>query len=382
MRTDEYGRPLRVRDDYRPVRSPSPPPSRGSYRGREEYLPRGRDSYDSRDRRRSRSRSPYGHIEPSRYRERSPSPRTREAMEDASLSIPRRDPRDVPDVQLILTDQLDRQFVTWVENEIRSRGVKVDVMFLGPRLPLEAVVRRQILEGVHAVSKLDMRSQNMSKIPLQVFDRQGGGNNNVRFDEYQDLDPKIAAELALRAKNASVVQNIPFVPPQQQFPPVQGFQQPLQPQQQVPQAQAGFNVASLMGQLDNATLQKLLGTLSAQAPAPIPQQQQHVNPPAVAQNAAIDLAGLLGGLQRAPQQTQQLYQQQPYNIPNGNGNGNPAPLPMAIPAPNHVMPNGNPHLAYNPTPPVQQQQQQQQTQPQQSAQQVQNIIAQLARYRQ
>lgn len=87
--------------------------------------------------------------------------------------------------------ELDRGFVSWVEGEFRARGVKVETMFLSPRLPLDAVIRRQILEGVHAVSQLDMRSQNSSKIPLQVFDRQGGANN-VRFDEYRDLDPRIA----------------------------------------------------------------------------------------------------------------------------------------------------------------------------------------------
>jgi hypothetical protein len=80
---------------------------------------------------------------------------------------------------------------------MRGRGIKVEVMFLNPRFPLQAIIRRQILEGVHGVTKLDMRCQQSAKIPLQVFDRQGGANN-VRFDEYQDLDPKIAAELILR----------------------------------------------------------------------------------------------------------------------------------------------------------------------------------------
>ena len=96
-------RDLRRRDDYRPMRSPSPP--RG-FRGRDEYRgPRGRSPDRYYGGRRSRSRSPpYGRSE--RYRSRSPF--GRDVDEEASLPIPRRAMRDVPDVQLILVDQVDR----------------------------------------------------------------------------------------------------------------------------------------------------------------------------------------------------------------------------------------------------------------------------------
>jgi nuclear polyadenylated RNA-binding protein 3 len=370
---DEYGRVLRVRDDYRPARSPSP--VRNSFRSRDSYGPnREVDSYDGRERR--RSRSPYGQRD-DRYRERPLSPRRREADEDAELEIPRREPQNVPDVQLILVDQLDRNFVSWVESEIRARNLKVEVMFLSPRLPVQAVIRRQILEGVHAVSQLDLRSQTSSKIPLQVFDRQGGANN-VRFDEYQDLDPKIAAELVLRTKSNSAPVLVPaqtaypgyvsgqaYQPPvpqpsYQQALPQQAYQPPpLQPayqqppslpvyqqtssQQayQQPPAQAVPNLANLVGQLDNDTLQKLLGSLSA-----TPQQ----NIPAVTANAGIDLAGLLGGLKPQPPQQNYAPAPDPYYNAAANQYGNGAPQQAQV--------------------------------PQQSAQQVQNIMAQLAKFRQ
>ena len=357
MRQDEYGRPLRMRDDYRPVRQVSPP--RGLPRGRDEYAPR-RDSYEGRERRRSRSPG-YGHRDNGRYRERSLSPRAREAMDDEDLQIPRRDPRAIPDVQIILMDQLDRAFVSWVESEMRNRGVNVEVMFLSPRLSLQAVIRRQIIEGVHAVSKLDMRSQNQSKIPLQVFDRQGGANN-VRFDEYQDLDPKIAAELVIRAKNAppQVHQPQAYAPPQ--YAPVQPpYQQPAPAP-----ATATPNLASLVGQLDNATLQKLLSTLQ-------PQQQQ--NNHAVAANSSIDLAGLLGGFAQQQQQQQQPQQQSYQPQPQHQPPTDPYASLVNNPALASLLGNGVP----------QQQQQPVQAQPQaQSApqQQVQNIMAQLARFRQ
>ncbi|TVY19179.1 putative RNA-binding protein [Lachnellula arida] len=355
IRQDEYGRPLRMRDDYRPVRSPTPP----RYRGRDDYAPRGRDFYGSRDHRRSRSRSPYGNRDDGRYRERSLSPRARQTNEDLDLQIPRRDQRNVPDVQIILMDQLDRAFVSWVEGEFLSRGIKTEVMFLSARLPLQAVIRRQILEGVYAVLQLDMRSQIESKIPLQVFDRQGGANN-VRFDEYQDLEPRIAAELVHRAKQAQPVHQ---PPPQTQMPQYaqpqfasgQAYQPPTQsPTQYQPPpapAPAAPNLASLVGQLDNSSLQQLLNSMNTQQP-----QQQ--NAPAVASNSAIDLAGLLGGL-NPPQQG---YQPQPAASPYANLANNPALASILG------------HVAVPP-------QTQSQPQPQQSTQQVQNIMAQLARFR-
>ncbi|KAK0113757.1 hypothetical protein ONS95_014007 [Cadophora gregata] len=354
MRQDEYGRPLRMRDDYRPLRQVTPP--RGNPRSRDEYPPR-RDSYDGRERRRSRSPpAGYGNRDNGRYRERSLSPRAREALEDEDLQIPRRDPRAVPDVQIILLDQLDRAFVSWVESEMRSRGVNVEVMFLSPRLPLQAVIRRQIIEGVHAVSKLDMRSQNQSKISLQVFDRQGGANN-VRFDEYQDLDPKIAAELVIRAKHTppQVHQPQAYAPPQ--YAPVQP------PYQQPAPAPVTPNLASLVGQLDNATLQKLLSTLQ-------PQQQQ--NNHAVAANSSIDLAGLLGGFAPQPPQ-QQNYQPQPQPQPQHQPAADPYANLAINPALASLLGNGAP--AQQPV----QTQTPAQTAPQQ---QVQNIMAQLARFRQ
>ena len=85
----------RGRDDYRPNRSPSP---RGYRDRRDRSRDRSRGRFNGR--RRSRSRSPYG-----RNRYRSPSPR-RDSDDD--LPLPRRAPRDVPDVQMIVLDDLDR----------------------------------------------------------------------------------------------------------------------------------------------------------------------------------------------------------------------------------------------------------------------------------
>lgn len=49
------------------------------------------------------------------------------------------------------------------------------------RLPLAAVVKRQIIEGVQAVVKILRQSQLTGKIPLQVFDH-SGGVDHVRYE--------------------------------------------------------------------------------------------------------------------------------------------------------------------------------------------------------
>lgn len=93
MSPRDRDRRFRDRDDYRPMRSPSPRgPSRGM-RSRD----RSRDRYDGRYR--SRSRTP-----PRRYR--SPSPRR---DPDDDLALPRRAPHDVPDIQvLVLNESIPR----------------------------------------------------------------------------------------------------------------------------------------------------------------------------------------------------------------------------------------------------------------------------------
>ncbi|KFZ06829.1 hypothetical protein V501_07036 [Pseudogymnoascus sp. VKM F-4519 (FW-2642)] len=349
---DHRGAATRGREDYRALRSPSP--QRGGFRGgRDEYggQQRGRDSYGGHDGRHTRSRSPvYDRRDGGRYRERSPSPRRREMDEDAALGIPRRDARDVPEVQIILLEELDRNFISWVEAEIRGRGLKSEVMFLSARLPVDVVVRRQIMEGVLAVVKLTHKAQQTSRIPLQVFDRTRGADN-VRFDEYEDLEPRIAAELVIREKQKQLTAPAPAAPT---------YGQQAGQQYGAPAAQATPNLGSIVGQLDNATLQKLLGTLNAPIQSPTPQQQQQNQG-----NGQVDLAGILGGLMgksaQQPQQQQQYPSQQQAHYPPQSAAQNLGALLGAA------------GLG---------QQAQRQMQGGQSAEDVQNIMAQLARFRQ
>ena len=255
-------------------------------------------------------------------------------------------------------EELDRNFTSWVKTEIEKRGLKVDMIFLSQRLPVELVVKRQILEGVIAVVKLTMPTQNASKIPLQIFDRSRGANQ-VRYDDYENLDPNIAAEVVLREKSKIAAALQPqqpsqaayALPPMQQYPPQQQYQQPQA-------AAPAPNLANVVAQLDNETLQKLLGTLSAPmpqqapAPAPVPQQMPAVSP----QNGQVDIASILGMLGKANQQPQQAQQQQPqYAAPPQQQNQNAQYAQYAA---------------------------QKQPTPQPGAEDVHSIMAQLARFRQ
>ena len=64
---------------------------------------------------------------------------------------------------------------------------------MSPRLPEAAVVRRQIIEGVLAIVRLDTGSLAKGKVNVQVFDRRGGAGN-VQFNgEYYDVTNPSAA---------------------------------------------------------------------------------------------------------------------------------------------------------------------------------------------
>ncbi|KKY30952.1 putative rna-binding protein [Diaporthe ampelina] len=148
-------------------------------------------------------------------RRRSPSPYGRSRQGSDNLDIPRRYGNDVPDVQILLMQDVHKDFVEWVQRAFLDARLRVTAMFLNPRFPRDAVIQRQVLEGVHAVVELDMRAQTTAKIPLQVFDRSLG--SSVSFDQYQDLDPPVAAQLVRRRKESFASQ--PSYPPQASYPP-------------------------------------------------------------------------------------------------------------------------------------------------------------------
>lgn len=203
------------RDSYEQYRGPSPPQRRASP-GR--YLP----VYANR---------------------RSPSPR-RYAPPDEIPLTPRYGSQ-IPEVQIVVLDESDRTYIYWVETSVRQAGLKVETLFLSPRLGLPAVVRQMAKEGVLAIVQCNRQLQMMNKVSLQVFDRSQGASN-VRFDEYAGLDMATAVGLLKRTQQQAVL------------PP------PPAPQQ--------ANLAAMIAQMDPASLQQVIGALSQQ------QNHQHNNP--------------------------------------------------------------------------------------------------------
>ncbi|KAK8021691.1 hypothetical protein PG990_006829 [Apiospora arundinis] len=346
----------RRRDDYRP-RSPSPARSnhfrQGSY-GRDRTSWGDASSYGGRSRGRSRSPTSYSG---GGYRRRSPSPHYRgPPTTEADLDIPRRYAGDVPDVQLLLLQEVDRDFVAWVQRSFVERGLKVDVMFLNPRFPRDLVIQRQIVEGVHGVSELDYRAQSIAKIPLQVFDSTAG-RHNARFDQYQDLDPAIAAAIVARTKSVSQVPSpagygggpyapAPYAPaPHQAVHSYSGQQQ---------QALSHPGLAGL-GNLDNATLQKVLAAMQPTTQSAMSGQQPMMP------NAGVDVNSILGALGSNGAAPPPPPPHMPQHVPQHQHNASYAPVQaygnIPPPHPSHAGGGDN-------------------------AQHVQNIMAQLSRYRQ
>ncbi|OJD28072.1 hypothetical protein ACJ73_00528 [Blastomyces percursus] len=310
--------PYRRRDDYRPARTPSP---RGHRRDDHRFRDRTPEDYERR-RDRRRSRSPY--MRSGRYG--SPSPRERGYEKDSDLPIPRRSPRQVPDVQIIVLENVDRDFVYHIENSFRDRGLRTDVLILSPRISLAAVVRRQIIEGVLAIVKLSRSNQYSGKIPLQVFDRTGG-IDNVKFNEYSELELKVAAEVVLHAMTVHLgnASKYPTTQPpgiSQMLPAASQISRPLQ---------STNNITNLISNLDGPALQSLLGALQ-QNPVALQAAQQHYAP----QGNPTDLASLLSNFPRqqnslippnpAPQQASPPAYSFPTQFPSGRNDRNLASL--------------------------------------------------------
>ena len=101
--------------------------------------------------------------------------------DDNRLPLPYRQPSQIPEVQVIAKEPLEKQFVQYVEASFKNRSIHADVLFLSPGLDEHLVVRRQIVEGVLAVMKIDRLSQTLQKFHLTIFDR-SAGVNNVKFE--------------------------------------------------------------------------------------------------------------------------------------------------------------------------------------------------------
>ncbi|KAJ5264669.1 hypothetical protein N7505_007462 [Penicillium chrysogenum] len=244
---------------------------------------------------------------------------------EAYLPIPRRAPRDVPDVQLVVLEELDRDFVFHVEDVFRNRGLRVDVLVLGPGISLGAAVHRQFIEGVLAVVRLLRPNQISRKIPLQLFDRTAG-LDNVRFLDYPELEPNMSAELLSHQAQAMQRGAAPVG-----FAPNPAFDIPAMPPMSILQSNLHapsnyHSLANLIYSLDGPSFSSLL---SATQRTPYSQPVSATQSPFSSFNPQppADLASLLANANRRqliPTTTQQSVP--PFNLKSSN-----APAPVAHP---------------------------------------------------
>lgn len=301
------------------------------------------------------------------------------------LPLPRRAPRDVPDVQLLVIEDVGHQLVNYVEQGFRAKGLTAQTTWLNPRLTLAAVVKRQIIEGVQAVVKLTRTMQYSTKIPLQVFDRTPG-TTNVNFNEYVELDISIAADIIIQArqKERGTMQR----PATSHYPPQQGFQLP-QPPPHFPQA------TPVQDPYGEHLQQHFSNSRPQNQQFQQPQPSQYGTPqqsPQTPSGGGSNLQELLANLNRQPSGIASQSQSQTQTTPIQGSAGLAGLLQnVAARQQNQSQPNGAYGLGQSYMPPPQQQHpfnQYQNAQPnqqygnplQQPQQNVQNIMDQLARY--
>lgn len=248
-------------DGYRP--SYDQPARRGGDRFGDDHS-RGRHG----ERGRSRSRSPRSYPKSDDYRQRSPTRAHGDSHGHGgyggqSVLAPQ---GGMPDAQILLLQDVHKDFVQYVQKGFSDRDLRTDVMFVDPRF-LDSIVQRQIVDGAHAVVKLDLHAQSVGKIAVQVFNRTPG-TMQVNFNEYRDLDVNVAAELVLQTKMRSQPP-APHQPQPAAYPAPQavpGYPQAYAPPNYPAYALNAQAAAALVPGVDPALVQKVIMSLQGQQP--------------------------------------------------------------------------------------------------------------------
>ncbi|CAG8694025.1 8749_t:CDS:2 [Rhizophagus irregularis] len=264
--------------------------------------------------------------------------------------LPRRQGSDVPECQIIVLEEVERNFLWQVEKAFREASSTVHILHLSRKLHPQSVIRQMVIEGVHAVVFIEKHLALNGRVNMQIFD-QTRSRDNVKYDEYNNIKVEEAVGFLLRARvsqrpieirtdnNLFGQQNMQQVP---QLPSITG--QPVT---------TNINPISL-NNVNFAALANLLGSLQ--------QQQQSAPASAPAQGIQpIPMIPQVGGIQPS-QQPNLLSQQQPPNIdvqqllrqlaPQNSGLQNQNPF-MSMPqqlAPNLASPNlASPQSHFSPT---------------------------------
>lgn len=185
---------------------------------RRQFAGYGRDAYEVDDR--------HGH----RSSDRS------QASQSSPYERPRNGP-NIPSVQLVVTDEMDRVYIQQIENTIRRAGLSCESLFISPKLHFADLVRQMVADGVSAIVICNRRLQAVRKVDLQTFFR-AGNSTNVQFEEYASIDVDTAIQLIQRVLRGPAVPTPSSVP---------------QLQQQ--------NLAAMISQMDPATLAAMISQI-------------------------------------------------------------------------------------------------------------------------
>lgn len=285
---------------------------------------RGRNNreFDQRGRQASRDYSP-----PGRYRREDEFERRYSRSRSPPVARFPGSPRgrpEPPEVALIVKDNADRYdpivehadirpYINFVEDLFEDRRIRTETIFVNPRMSIPDLTRQLIVDGVLAVAFLSRQLQERRKISMQTFQRNPTDPGSVKWDEYNEIEFNAAADLILAMKRG------PIQPPTYPSYPAQpGLPAPAAAP---PTLSAGVNpnLANIIGGMNPADLQKVLGALAQQsapaATAPAyagyPAQGVSVNPMGgFGQGGLQGFGGQAGSSSSAPtQQVQDIMAQ-------------------------------------------------------------------------
>ena len=192
-------------------------------------------------------------------------------------------------------------------------------MFLHPRFPRDAVLQRQVIEGVQAVVELDRNAQYSNTISIRIFGRAEGPT--TRFELYENIDPHVAAELVIRERQKPTAPASyppgPYVQQYQPPPAAQHYQPYYQPQPQPQPSQPPAptqDVGGYLSTLDNASLQAVLANLQSSGTPGQPPSQVDVN---AVLNSLKHVGG--AGIPTGPISNAPSYAPHPQGYPLGAG---------------------------------------------------------------
>ncbi|CAG8529114.1 8474_t:CDS:2 [Paraglomus occultum] len=346
----DYRTPPDYREEYKPEHEYRPRDERAGYRRgafREEHReeryrakPYRVPSRDYVDRRQGREYPPYrghAHDEP-----------------DEDFPLPRRQGNEVPECQIIVLEEIERNFIWQVETAFREAAITVHILHLSrKKLPIPAVIRQMIVEGVHAVIFLERHHEITARVNMQIFDQsRAARDSNVKYDEYENIRIEEAVGLLLRAR---AMQRPGDIRPPDNLLLGQPPMQPPQTMPLGPQPGGANPNPNLLGNVNFAALANLLGSLQQQQPGATGQPVQPV--PMIPPNT-IQPPGSI----QPTQPTGMLPQQQPPNIdvqqllrqlapqnPAVNVNNQPSFIPAPHPIGSNLASNlGPPPTHFNP----------------------------------